>query len=280
MATPMPAAGGGGRFDGKVAVVTGGTQGLGEATARLMAQRGAAAVVISGRDADRGRAVATSLGCDSTFVAADLALPGAADMIVAAADDAYGRVDTVVSAAALAARGSVWDTTADLWDRMLAVNTRSPALLITAAARIMRREQIEGTIVLVGSISSHTGADFLYPYAASKLALQAVTRNAAWSLVRHRIRVNLIQPGWMATAGEDLTQRTYHGATDGWLERAGASQPFGRLIDPAEVARAICFLASAESGLMTGSVVDFDQSILGGGDAAKPTSDPVWGEEH
>lgn len=263
---------------GRVVVITGSTQGLGAATARMMADRGAAGVVVVGRDEDRGRAVAESLPCPAVFVGTDLADSASIDRIIGAADDEFGRVDALVNAAAVTVRGSVWDTDAELWSNMLDVNTRAPALLISAAARIMRREGIEGAIVNVGSVAAHGGPDFLYAYSASKAALQAITRNAAYALMRHRIRVNLIQPGWMITEGEDAIQRRFHGATDGWLEAAAAAQPFGRLIDPDEVARTICFLASPESGMMTGAIIDFDQSVHGAGDAPKPDLGPVWGE--
>lgn len=275
----MTAADGSSRFEGRVAIVTGSSQGLGEAVARRMADEGAAGVVVTGRDAERARMVAASLGCPAEVVVADLAEATTPDTIVATADRAFGRVDVVVNAAALTVRGSVWDTDAEMWDRMLAINTRAPGLLITAAAKIMKRERSQGAIVNVGSIAAYAGSDFLYPYSASKMALQALTRNAAWSLMRHRIRVNLVQPGWMATPGEDVIQKRFHDAEDGWLEAAAASQPFGRLIDPDELARTICFLASDEAGLMTGAVIDYDQSILGGGDAAKPDLEPVWGEQ-
>jgi NAD(P)-dependent dehydrogenase (short-subunit alcohol dehydrogenase family) len=75
--------------------------------------------------------------------------------------------------------------------------------------------------------------------------------------------VNGLNIGWMNTPGEDRIMRLNHGAKDGWLEKASAKQPFGRLIDPEEVARACTFLCSDESGLMTGSIIDFDQSVLG-----------------
>ena len=81
--------------------------------------------------------------------------------------------------------------------------------------------------------------------------------------MRDRIRVNGLNIGWMASDGEDRIQREYHGAPDDWLEKAAAGQPFGRLIDPQEVARAVAFLVSGESGLMTGSMIDYDQSIWG-----------------
>lgn len=265
-------------FAGKVAVITGATQGLGEATARRMAADGAHGIVVVGRNVERGEAVAASLSCDARFVAADLADASAPAHVMAEADAAFGRVDVLVNAAALTVRGSVWDTDAKLWDQMLAVNTRAPGLLITEAVQIMAREGIAGSIVNIGSVAAHGGQDFLYPYATSKAALQALTRNAAYALMRRRIRVNLIQPGWMATPGEDLIQRTFHDAADGWLDRAAADLPFGRLIDPDELARTICFLASDASGLMTGAIIDFDQSVAGAGDAPVPPTGLTWGE--
>ena len=98
---------------------------------------------------------------------------------------------------------------------------------------------------------------------ASKGALATLTRNVAHALLRHRIRVNGLNIGWMSTPGEDRVQKSYHGAREGWLEEAVKSRPFGRLIDPYEVARACVYLVSDESGLMTGSNIDFDQTVVG-----------------
>ena len=116
-------------------------------------------------------------------------------------------------------------------------------------------------------MSAHGGQPFIAAYCASKGALATLTRNVAHSLIKFRIRVNGLNIGWMATPGEDRIMKTYHGAEDGWLEAAAKSRPFGRLIDPREVARACAFLASDESGLMTGANIDFDQTIVGVSDA-------------
>ncbi|MDQ3468350.1 MAG: SDR family oxidoreductase [Actinomycetota bacterium] len=264
---------------GRVVVVTGGTQGLGAETARLAAIRGAAGVAIVGRDPDRGAAVVAELqaaGTDALFVAAELGAPDAADHVMAAVDQRFGVVHGLVNSAAATDRGGIWDTTASLFDRMLAVNVRAPLLLTQAAARIMRREGVDGSIVNIGSVSGYGGDVFLLPYAVSKGALHALTRNVAFALMRDRIRVNLLNLGWMDTPAEDVTQRTWHGAGDDWLERAAERQPLGRLIDTTEAARTICFLLSSESGLMTGAVVDFDQSVLGSGSLSKPTAADVW----
>ena len=100
----------------------------------------------------------------------------------------------------------------------------------------------------------------------------ALTENTAYAVMRNRIRVNGLNIGWMATEGEDRIQRQHHGASPDWLKQAAAAQPFGRLVDPQEVARAVAFLSTDESGLMTGSVVNYDQSIWGAYDSSpQPT---------
>jgi NAD(P)-dependent dehydrogenase (short-subunit alcohol dehydrogenase family) len=254
------------RLDHKIAVVTGGTQGIGEAIARLFAARGAAGIAICGRNVERGEAVAADLdraGCRAEFVQADLGNLDQARAIIAVADRAFGRIDMLVNAAGITDRGTVSDTTPDLFERMMAVNLRAPFFLIQDAAEVMRREGIEGAIVNILSMSAHGGQPFLSPYSISKGALATLTKNAAFSLMPWRIRVNGLNLGWMDTPGEDRVMRLYHGAQDGWRERAAAEQPFGRLIEPAEAARAVAFLASAESGMMTGAIIDYDQSVLG-----------------
>ena len=119
-------------------------------------------------------------------------------------------------------------------------------------------------------MSAHGGQAFIAAYCASKGALATLTKNVAHSLVNYRIRVNGLNIGWMATPGEDRIMKTYHGAEEGWLDNAVKSRPFGRLIDPNEVARACVFLGSDQSGLMTGSNIDFDQLVDGTSDAPLP----------
>ena len=252
---------------GKVCVVTGGTQGLGEAIARLFAARGAEAVVICGRGTDRGRAVAASLGAGARFVEADLARVEDCRRVIAEADRAFGRVDVLVNAAAITDRGTILDTSPELFDTMFAINVRAPFFLMQDAAKLMRRERVPGAMVNIQSMSAHGGQSFITAYCTSKGALSTLTKNAAFSLMPDRIRVNGLNIGWMDSPGEAAIQAKYHHAEADWLARAEAKQPFGRLIKPAEVARAAAYLASDESGLMTGSVIDFDQQVVGAGDA-------------
>lgn len=253
-------------FSGKVAVVTGGTQGLGEAIAHLFADRGAAGLVITGRNQENGERVRTALaakGKGAIYVPADLAKVEDARSIVAAAGEKFGRIDVLVNAAGITDRGTIWDTSPELFDRMFAVNVRAPFFLMQEAALMMRRTKTGGSIVNILSMSAHGGQSFIAAYCASKGALLTLTKNAAFSLMREGIRVNGLCIGWMDTPGEDRIMRTYHGATDGWLEKAEAGLPLGRLLKTDEVARAVAYLASAESGLMTGAIIDFDQAVLG-----------------
>ena len=259
---------------GKVAVVTGGTQGLGEAIAREFAARGLAGLVICGRQAKLGESVAKEIsaaGCRTVFVKADLEKVADAQAVVAAADKAFGRVDILVNAAGVTDRGNIFDTSPDLFDRIVAVNVRAPFFLMQEAAKIMKREKIAGSIINIQSMSANGGQAFLTPYSMSKGALATLTRNVGHALVRHRIRVNGLNIGWMDTPGEDRIMKTYHAADPDWLKKAEAGRPFGRLLKPAEVARAVAYLSSEESGLMTGSIIDFDQQVLG---AANSTPEP------
>jgi NAD(P)-dependent dehydrogenase (short-subunit alcohol dehydrogenase family) len=254
------------RFTGKIAIVTGAAQGIGEATAHLLAERGAAGLLLTDRNAEKGRAVAASIsaaGTPAEFFAADLAISEQLFGIVPAADKRFGRVDVLANIAGLTDRGTIESTTPDLWDRMFAINVRAPFFLMQASLAIMEREKIEGAIVNIISVNAHRGASFLTPYSASKGALSTLTKNVAHSVAHRRIKVNGLNIGWVDTPGEHETLKRFHDKPDNWLEEAEAGRPWGRLIKPPEVARAIAFLASEESGLMTGSVFDFDQVVQG-----------------
>jgi NAD(P)-dependent dehydrogenase (short-subunit alcohol dehydrogenase family) len=257
-------------LEGKIAIVTGSTQGLGEAIAHLFAERGVAGLVVTGRNETNGARVKAALedkGAKTVFVPADLASMEDTDRIIAAADRKFGRVDILVNSAGLTDRGTIWDTQPELFDRMFAINVGAPFFLMQQALKVMDRERIKGSIVNIISMSGHGGQSFITAYSASKGALITLTRNVAYSVMNRQIRVNGLTIGHMDTPGEDRIMKVFHGADDSWLQEAEAQKPFGRLLKPDEVARAVAFLTSGESGLMTGSIIDFDQQVLGAGDS-------------
>jgi NAD(P)-dependent dehydrogenase (short-subunit alcohol dehydrogenase family) len=263
------------QFAGKVAVVTGGTQGLGEAVATLFAERGAAGLVIVGRNARRGKEVSAGFvnaGVKTRYVQADLGKVEDARKVIAEADKAFGRVDVLVNVAATTDRGTILSTSPELFDHMIAVNVRAPFFLMQDAAKIMRREKIAGAMINILSMSAHGGQPFLAAYSTSKGALATLTRNVAFALMPDHIRVNGLNIGWMDTPGEHAIQMRYHTTDPDWLKKAEAKQPFGRLVKPAEVARAVAYLASDESGLLTGSIIDFDQQVLGSNESSSQPS--------
>jgi NAD(P)-dependent dehydrogenase (short-subunit alcohol dehydrogenase family) len=254
------------RIDGKVALVTGATQGVGRAIANAAARSGAAGLFLTGRDAERGNAVAKQLsdqGVPTVFVAADLADDTAPSQLVAECLNRFGRIDALVNAAALTDRASFIDADIDVWAKLFAVNARAPFFLMQEGIRAMRERGQGGTIVNILSINGYCGAPELAVYSATKAALALLTRNAANAHRFDRIRVNGINMGWTDTPAERVMQAETLGHGPGWLEAAAASLPFGRLFAPEEVANLAIFLLSEAAGPMTGALIDQMQSVIG-----------------
>lgn len=253
------------RLDGRVVLVTGGTQGIGEGSALAAAEAGAAAVCITGRDAARGAAVVAklhALGARAHFVACDLSDATSTADILGQAEAALGVVDGLVNAAGLTDRGTILDTSAELWDRLFAVNARAPFLLTQAMARRLKAVGRPGAIVNIITMSSHGGQPFLTAYSASKGALATLTKNTALGLRPLRIRVNGINMGWADTPGEHAIQAR-DGRPADWLQHAEPEQPFGRLLRPGDVAGLATYLLSDAAEMMTGALIDFDQNVMG-----------------
>jgi NAD(P)-dependent dehydrogenase (short-subunit alcohol dehydrogenase family) len=258
----------GNRMDGKICVVAGSTQGLGAAVARRLAAAGAAGVVVMGRNAAKGQAVAESLSCPSFFAQADFASVEDCQRVIAETDARFGRVDVLVNAGASTARGTIIDTTPATFDALFATNVRGPYFLMQSAIKLMIRDGIHGAICNIGSISALAGQPFINAYCASKGALTTLTTNTAFSVMANRIRVNQLNVGWMSSDHEREIQAA--GGDENWEAKAAAKLPFGRLVDPAEAARAVNFMVSDDAGLMTGAIVNFDQSVWGAVAAGMP----------
>ncbi len=252
----------------RVVLVSGATQGLGAGIARAAAREGAL-VAVTGRRPGPGQALAAELagtGAKALFVQADVGDVTQAQASVAATIAEFGRVDSLVNAAGLTTRGTLLDTTPDLFDAHVAVNLRGPFFLMQAVVADLVARHAPGTIVNIISTSANGGQPYLAPYVAAKAGLAGLTRNAAHAHRWDRIRINGLNIGWTETEGEDAVQRRFHGAADGWQERAAASLPMGRLGQVDEIAGFVVFLLSDRSGVVTGSVIDWDQNVLGGMD--------------
>ena len=215
------------QFNGKVAVVTGGTQGLGrgDRAALRRARRRRPRHRRPQQEARQGGGRRHHEGgCKTVFVAADLADLAAARKIIPAAEKAFGRVDVLVNAAAITDRGTILDTSPELFDSMFDVNVRAPFFLMQDAAKLMIRKKIQGTMVNILSMSAHGGQPFIIAYSGSKGALATLTKNAAFSLMRNRIRVNGLNIGWMDTPGEERIQKLYHDAPRRLADEGGGAR--------------------------------------------------------
>ena len=253
-------------LEGKVVLVSGGTQGLGAAVAAASARNGAD-VAVTGRRKDVGEKFAAGLagrsGRQALYVQADAADVVQGQAAVAQTIDRFGRIDCLVNSAGLTTRGTMLDTTPELFDEHIAVNLRGPFFLMQAAIKDMVARSVGGSIVNIITMASHGGQPYLAPYVASKSGLVGLTRNAAFAHRWDRVRINGVNIGWTETEGEDAVQRRFHGAGNDWLEKAAAGLPMGKLGQVDEIADFVVFLLSDRSGVVTGSVLDWDQVVPG-----------------
>lgn len=248
------------------ALITGGTQGLGLAVACRLAREGAAGIVISGRRAQVGERAAAEVrahGTDCHYVQADVGNAEDCMRLMADSIARLGGINALCNSAATTERGTLLDTTLEMWQQQMDINARGPFLLMQALVRHLLERQAPGSIVNILSQSAHCGQSFLVPYSASKATLANLTKNVAQSYRRQRIRCNGVMAGWMDTPGEHAIQKKAHDAPDDWLARAEAARPMGQLAKPDELAGLVSYMLSPESGVMTGALVDYDQWVPG-----------------
>jgi meso-butanediol dehydrogenase/(S,S)-butanediol dehydrogenase/diacetyl reductase len=243
-----------GRVAGKVAIVTGATSGIGEATAHLLAREGACVVLVA-RGEERGQALARAIGQDNgTFVAGDVADPSTARLAVEAAQR-FGGVDILVNNAGVDFTSDFLDTALDEVRRVLEVNFIGAFLMLTVAARAMRGRG--GSIVNVSSRTATVGVPTMTVYGASKGALNSMSRGAAVELAPLGIRVNVVAPGLTETS---MVEKWISEQDDpATFKRSVLSTiPQHRLGTPEEVAQAILYLASDEAAHVTGALIAID----------------------
>jgi NAD(P)-dependent dehydrogenase (short-subunit alcohol dehydrogenase family) len=248
------------------ALVTGAAQGLGLAIARELIDQGCTRLALADVNAEAGRKVAEELskdGVQAEFLHVDLADTEAAMAMVDEAVRRLGGLNALVNAAALTDRSSILDTDPAFFDLIFAINTKAPFFALQRFARHCIDQGQPGTCVNILSVMAHCGMPFIAPYSASKAALLNVTKNAANALAKDRIRINGICVGWMDTPGENRIQTRFHDREEGWQQQVEATLPFGMLVKPEHVAGQVAFYLGPQSGVVTGSIMDFDQKVIG-----------------
>ncbi|GAB4530098.1 MAG: SDR family oxidoreductase [Amphiplicatus sp.] len=247
-------------FDGKTAIVTGAAAGIGAATARAFAERGAAVVMadIDGQRNERAAAdIAAASGAKVEAVACDVADDRACADLVETALARFGRVDALVNNAGIVAAGGALDLDPADFDRVLRVNLRAAFMLTRLVARSMIESEIRGAIVNMSSINAVVAIPNQTAYAVSKGGLQQLTKAAALELAPHGIRVNAVAPGSI------MTQMLGRVAADAEARRTVLSRtPLGRIGRPEEVAAVALFLASDMASYVTGETVYVDGGRL------------------
>ena len=240
-------------FAGTSAVVTGGVSGIGLATARLLAERGARVAVLD-RSADRAPSNVEQLRCD---VGDDASVRSA----VAAAAELLGGIDIVINNAGIGARGTVADNDDAEWHQVFDINVVGIVRVTRAALPHLRRSG-SAAIVNSCSIAATAGLPQRALYSATKGAVLALTLAMAADHVREGIRVNCVNPG---TVDTPWVARLLDAADDPAAERVAleARQPTGRLVSAEDVARAIAYLASPTSGSTTGTALPVDGGMQG-----------------
>lgn len=238
-------------LDGRTALVTGASRGIGAATARALDRAGARVALVA-RDGEGLAAVARDLVHDPVVIAADLGAPDAPAAVARRGLSELGHVDILVNNAAMAARLATVDTGAALIDTMLAVNVRAPLLLIGALVPSMT-ERGGGSIVNLSSVSGLVGTPRRAAYAASKGALDAATRSLAIELGPSGIRVNSVAPGVVDTA---LWAKNK--AIPGVVETIEQQTPLRRWATGEDIAEVIVFLASDAARFVTGETISAD----------------------
>ena len=234
------------RLDGKTALITGASGGIGAAIARALHAQGAA-VVLSGTRRDALDTLAAELGERAHVCPADLRDPAAADALVAAAEGAAGPLAILVNNAGMTRDGLAIRMKDEDWQTVLDVDLTAPFRLARAALRGMLRRRA-GRIIAIGSIVGATGNPGQANYAAAKAGLAGMTRALAQEVASRGITVNLIAPGFVATAMTDALP-------DAQREKLAAAIPLGRLGRPADIAAAAVYLAADEAGWITGATL-------------------------
>jgi len=235
------------RLEGKVAIITGGTFGIGESTALLFAKEGAK-VVIAARNAEKGESVVSQIkeqGGDAIFVKTDVANEQDVQNLVKETVDTFGKLDVLFANAGVGAGGDIHETTMEDWNRLISIDLTGVFLCSKFAIPAMIKNG-GGSIINCASILGHVGHPSVSAYAAAKGGVVNMTRSAAVTYASKGIRVNAVCPGYIDTP---MTS----GLSEEMKKYLITKHPIGRLGTPEEIATAVLFLASDDSSFVTGA---------------------------
>ena len=244
-----------GRLDGKVAIITGGARGMGEATTRRFVAEGAKVAIADVLD-EQGKALAAELGDAARFWHLDVTNEDEWNRVVAEVEAAFGKVDALVNNAGILMFKSILETTKADYERVLGVNLVGEFLGIKAVAPGMIKRG-KGSIVNISSVDGMKGANSLVAYASSKWGVRGLTRVAAMELAHKGIRVNSVHPG-----GVDTVMSNHANKERADLDKSYTNVPMQRIGGPEEVAAASLFLASDDASYMNGAEIVVDGGMI------------------
>ena len=242
------------RFERKVVVVTGGTDGIGLTTAQAFANEGAH-VYITGRREERLSDAVAQIGNGVIGVQGDVSCPADLDRLYAKIKSDHGRVDVVYANAGVSESAAIDDIQDEHFDRLFDINVKGTIYTVQKALPLMSSG---GSIVLTGSGAGSKGFANLSVYSATKAAIRSFARTWTVDLKSRGIRVNVVSPGMVLTPA----MQSYLRANDGAEEWMKQTIPFGRLAQTEEVAKAVLFLASSESSFVGGEELLVDGGFV------------------
>ncbi|HEX5108960.1 MAG TPA: 3-oxoacyl-ACP reductase FabG [Vicinamibacterales bacterium] len=235
-------------LSGKVALVTGASRGIGSAIATMLAARGAHVVAgARGENAAATVAAVQAAGGRADLATLDVTDPRSVDAVVAATLERHGRLDILVNNAGIARDQLLLRMKRDDWDQVIATNLTAAFTCMQAAIKPMLRQR-SGRIISVSSVVGQMGNAGQANYAAAKAGLIGLTKTMARELASRQITVNAVSPGFVET---DMTRAIAEKTQGDWMTHI----PLGRIGTPADVAAAVCFLASDEASYITGQVL-------------------------